>query len=91
MAEIKIFDLNLEVQILAFQAAGNKIDTSKEVPNEGVNTLSTSMKYIEQHKQIGELCELYKQLIAKDAADIRRMQYDISQLDKALANLFNKK
>ena len=91
MAEIKIFNMDLEVQVLYFELAGNKIETSKEVPDEGVNTLVTSMKYIEQHKQIGEVCELYKKLIAKDAGDIRRMEHGIFELDKALSKMFNKK
>ncbi len=91
MKEIKLDKLGLEIQLQSLEAAGKNIETSNtEVPDEGVNTLVTSMKYIEQHKQIAELCELYKQLIAKDAADIRNMQQKVSILDSQIANMFKR-
>lgn len=68
------------------KTSGNDIDVSTSgVSSDGVDTLVTSMKYIQQHKQIAELLSLYKQLISKDADDIKEMQNAVSTMDRLIA------
>lgn len=90
MAEIKFNNFGLDRQLLALKTAANNIETNTQISDEGVNTLSASMKYIEQHKQIGELYELYKKLILKDVIDINHMQQEVSILDRHLSNQLKK-
>lgn len=90
MAEIKFNNFILNCQLNELKTAANNIETNTQISDEGVNTLSAGMKYIEQHKRIGELWELYKKLIIKDVIDINHMQQEVSILDRHLSNQFKK-
>lgn len=89
MSEIKVNKVELALQLNALSLSGGLIDTDVSgVTSEGVETLSTSLKYIEQHKQIAELMDLYKQLVQKDAADIKAAQKAFSSLDSRVSRTF---
>lgn len=91
MREIKLHKQLLAIQIGSLKDACSNIDTSgAEVSNDGVSTLDTSVKYIEQHKQISELLKIYKQLIEKDAEDIKEMQKAVTLLDVSISETFKK-
>ncbi len=86
MSEIKVNKEGLAYQLEIMKTSGNDIDVSTSgVSSDGVDTLVTSMKYIQQHKQIAELLSLYKQLISKDADDIKEMQNAVSTMDRLIA------
>lgn len=86
MSEIKVNKEGLANQLSLLKTSGNDIDVSTSgVSSDGVDTLVTSMKYIQQHKQIAELLSLYKQLITKDADDIKEMQNAVSTMDRLIA------
>ena len=86
MSEIKVNKEGLAYQLEIMKTSGNDIDVSTSgVSSDGVDTLVTSMKYIQQHKQIEELLSLYKQLISKDADDIKEMQNAVSTMDRLIA------
>lgn len=90
MSEIKVNKIALDFQLNALSMSGVTIDTDVSgVTSDGVETLVTSLKYIEQHKQIAELMNLYKQLIIKDVADIRAAQNTISSFDSTVSGWLN--
>lgn len=90
MSEIKVNKVELSLQLNALSLSGTLIDTDVSgVTSEGVETLTTSLKYIEQHKQIAELMDLYKQLVIKDAAEIKAAQNAFSSLDSTVSRLEN--
>ena len=90
MSEIKVNKIELDLQLNALNLSGVTIDTDVSgVTSDGVETLVTSLKYIEQHKQIAELMNLYKQLVIKDAADIRAAQNTISSFDSMVSGWLN--
>lgn len=89
MSEIKVNKMELVLQLDALNSAGESINIDvSSITSDGVETLNTSLKYIEQHKQIADLMDLYKQLIAKDAKDIKAMQNAVSQLDVIMSQSF---
>ncbi|MEE0931030.1 MAG: DUF5344 family protein [Acutalibacteraceae bacterium] len=89
MSEIKVNKVELSLQLNALSLSGTLIDTDVSgVTSEGVETLTTSLKYIEQHKQIAELMDLYKQLVIKDAAEIKAAQNAFSSLDSTVSRSF---
>lgn len=89
MPEIKVNKVELALQLNALNLAGEAISVDvSSITSDGVDTLDTSLKYIEQHKQIADLMDLYKQLIAKDAGDIKSMQNAVSQLDIMMSQSF---
>lgn len=89
MSEIKVNKVELSLQLNALSLSGTLIDTDvSSVTSEGVETLTTSLKYIEQHKQIAELMDLYKQLVIKDAAEIKAAQNAFSSLDSTVSRSF---
>lgn len=89
MPEFKIDSFLLSALISNMSTKGAEIATDSEVSNEGVDTLQTAVKYVSQQEKIVEVLELYKQLIAKDAGDIREMQGAATALDLTISNSFN--
>jgi len=89
MSEIKVNKELLAVQLSSLNAAGAAISTDvSAITSDGVDTLAVSLKYIAQHKQIADLMDLYKQLVAKDAGDIKEMQNAVSSLDLMMSQSY---
>lgn len=86
MAEFKVNSAQLEAELGQLEAAANNLTTNgADISSEGVSTLKTSMRYIEQQKEIGKIIGLYAELLRKDIRDIRAMQASAEKMDETLA------
>lgn len=89
MSEIK-YNLGLSNEISSLTGSGSALNsTSSEISSDGVSTLDTAVKYIDQHGQIAELLNLYKKLILKDASDLSQTMETVSTTDLLLSNNLN--
>lgn len=79
MAEFKV-NSGLNGEISLFNSSGERINESV-AQIDGGSTLKTSVRYVEEDQKIIELFNLYKQLIAKDTADLNRMAEAARELD----------
>ncbi len=85
MAEFKISDA-LTTEISNLNDSGNAINNGySNVSSDGVNTLTTSMRIIEQHKKIKELLDVYKSLVSKDVSDLNAMVEEAKSMDEAIS------
>lgn len=88
MAEFKLSP-GFRNEIDAVRNSGQTVNSSaSELPSDGVDTLKTSMRYIEQHSSILELMKLYGELLIKDAKDLDEMMMAIQNADTANASGF---
>lgn len=89
MSEIK-FNLGVSNEISSLTSSGAALNSdSSEISADSVSTLNTAVKYIDQHGQIAELLNLYKQLIIKDASDLSQTMETVSTTDLLLSNNLN--
>lgn len=85
MAEFKLSQ-KFRDEISELKNAGDTMNSSAaEISSEGVDTLKTSMKYIEQHEEIIELMNLFRSLVIKDAGDLETMMAAVEDADTASA------
>lgn len=86
MAEFKITE-KLSDEIAGVKKTGKKInDDYKKVSSEDVDTLDTAVEYLEQHKRIKKLLELYKELVLKDVKDMKSMVKEVEEMDKSISS-----
>ena len=86
MAEF-IMKSGLAGDISSFQNAGGSLTSGiSGVKGGGLDSLKTSVKYVEEHKAIMDLLALYQKLVEKDAADLRNMMQSTQNLDTSLGN-----
>lgn len=89
MSEIK-FNLGVSNEISSLTSSGVALNNDfSEISADSVSTLDTAVKYIDQHGQIAELLNLYKQLIIKDASDLSQTMETVSTTDLLLSNNLN--
>ncbi|MEE1172657.1 MAG: hypothetical protein U0K87_09895 [Ruminococcus sp.] len=89
MSEIK-YDMDLTRNITLLANTGGLLNQSATtISADGVSTLDAAVKYIEQHKQIKEIINLYKKLIIKDAADLSQTVENVKTTDLLLSNSLN--
>ncbi len=85
MVEVK-FNPLLFGEIIQFGNDGKEINADVEsVSAEGVSSLKTSVKFVEENNDIQQLLKLYQKLILKDVADLNEMMTSAEQLDKVIA------
>lgn len=85
MAEFKIYG-GIKDEINSFESPGGSFSGSSAVSTDGVSTLKTSVKYVNQHKKIATLLNLYRQLLEKDASDLRAVVEETEQLDARISH-----
>ena len=85
MTEFKIADA-LEDEITALQNAGNALrDVSNSISDNNVSTLKTAVRFAVEHQAIMDLVDLYRQLVDKEASDLREMKRTAEELDETIA------
>lgn len=85
MAEFKIYS-GIKDEINSFESPGSSFTNNSAVSTDGVSTLKTSVKYVNQHKKISKLLDLYRQLLEKDANDLRAVVKETEQIDARIAH-----
>ena len=89
MSEIK-YDMDLTKDIVTLANTGSSLNGfATSISADEVSTLEAAVKYIEQHKQIKEIINLYKSLILKDASDLSQTLENVKTTDLLLANSLN--
>ena len=90
MLEFKISN-SIVFEAAALKAAGQALNSDyAELSSGDLSTLVTSVKYINQHRQLKELIESYVALIEKDAEDLRKMQSSSKNIDDYIAGSFSR-
>lgn len=85
MAEFKV-NPSLKGEITSFNNAGNEINTDiVSVTTSGVSSLKTSVKFVEEHKSIKQLLNLYQKLITNEVKDLNAMMKSAQDLDEDIA------
>lgn len=90
MLEFKISN-SIIFEAAALKGAGQALNSDyAELSSSELSTLSTSVKYINQHRQLKELIESYAALIEKDASDLLKMQSSTTHMDDYIAGSFSR-
>ncbi len=92
MAEVKAKSDDIDVLVKSINKKKSAIDTSVshiENPSQSSGIMVTS--YIKRVKKISSLLKKYKELLAKDAADIQAAKDKIVEMDKTMGNLYETK
>ena len=85
MVEFKIADA-LEDEITAMKNAGDALgDVSDSISGDNVSTLKTAVRFASEHQSIMELVALYRELVDKEASDLREMKRTAEELDETIA------
>ena len=85
MAEFKIAD-GLSSEVKALNSSAQKLAVDKvDIDTADVKSLKTSMRYVEQQKNIRTLLRLYGELLAKDSADLSTMIAEVKRMDAEIS------
>ena len=84
MTQFKI-NSGIRGEITSFKSPSDSFTENTSVSTDGVSTLKTSVKYVQQHKDISKLLKLYRELLLKDAGDLEKMVVEVEMLDDRIS------
>lgn len=87
MAEFKISD-GLSDEVSSLLTSGASLgEGSVDIDTAQVDTLSTSLKYVQQQKDIRKVLRAYANLLNKDCNDLTKMISDVKHMDETLSTI----
>lgn len=87
MAEFKISD-GLSDEVSSLLTSGTSLgEGSVDIDTTQVDTLSTSLKYVQQQKDIRKVLRAYANLLIKDCSDLTKMISDVKNMDETLSTI----
>lgn len=74
------------IAVNGFRDSGKNLSTAQAALDSAeVETLATCLGYIQQHAQIAALMNALKELVAKDATELKQLQQEIETMDRETA------
>lgn len=89
MAELKIDANNIDTIVTSIKNANKNINAStSSVHNPSKSSGIMISAYVDRIQKIGQLLDLYKQLLEKDAVDIVASKNKIVEMDQKIKQLY---